>query len=144
MMLPCLQCKLSCVFTINKDQLGWRTKHISLGFMGYNNHPYPLAPFLESGGYHYKRQAAMHYLWYQMVFIRKQNTIGRPTYIMTSHTRAGVKRWQLSVHKCMGSPNASSDLPDCYTTDHLHAMVIANWRGGLFVKYVVSYLWCWL
>ena len=52
--IPCVQCKLPCVFTNNnKDQSGWRIQHImhgNLRFTDYNNHPCPLAPPSDSGG----------------------------------------------------------------------------------------------
>ena len=60
-MLPCLQCKLPPVFTTNKDQLGWRTKHItfSLGLWATKTTPI-LRPHPWSWVViHYKHQAAM-------------------------------------------------------------------------------------
>ena len=109
MMLPCLQCKLPCVFTTNKSQLGWRTKHItfSLGLWATKTTPILRPPSMELGGYPLQTPGCHALCLISNGFYQKAKRYWLPTYIMTSHTHAGVKRWQLSADKCMGNQNTS-------------------------------------
>ena len=125
---------LQCLLLTRTNWVGGQNTLPLVWDYGLQKPPLSFGPSMELGGY--PLQTPGCHALISNGFYQKAKHYWLPTYIMTSHTHTGVKRWQLSADKCMGNQNTSRDLPVCYTTNHLHAMVIVNWRGGLFVKYV--------